>query len=134
MQTDHDENPILSEHVGITEDSAREELKTVNELIGVMIDTCIALVSLNTSIPCKELQLSIMDAQSMLEHLNKFRVDGPSAPFIDVPLEDSEVEEEDFFKKNMSAVEAAMEEEKFWAEPEEGGQSEGDKMMSSEAE
>ena len=91
------ENPIINEHVGVTPEIASEELKTVNELIGTMIDTCITLVGLNTSLPCKELQLSIMDAQSMIEHLNRFRVDGPSDPFIEVPLEASQVEDEGIY-------------------------------------
>jgi hypothetical protein len=112
MQT---ENPILSEHVGITPETASEELKTVNELIGTMIDTCITLVGLNTSLPCKEFQLSIMDTQSMIDHLNKFRVDGPSTPFQDIPLADSEVQDP------------------AWVENEDG-RCLGDDLMSNEAE
>jgi len=114
MQTDHDESPILSEHVIDSNTFIGSASIISTEMERVLKN----LVLINADIPCKELQLSIMDATSLLGHLDRFIVDGPSAPFIEVPLEDSEVEDEG----------------KFWEEPEDGGQSEGDKMMSSEAE
>jgi len=65
---------------------------------------------------CRQLQILKMDLQSMTENLTDLNENGPRDPFMEVDLEDSQVEEE----------------HDVWKEPEHGGPSEGDMMMSAE--
>lgn len=44
---------------------------------------------------CKELQLALMDVISLTDHLTRLNDNGPTPAFIDVPLNDSEIDEED---------------------------------------
>lgn len=49
---------------------------------------------LNQSNECKEFEICLMDIQSMRDSLNDYIVEGPSAPFVKIPLEDSEIAED----------------------------------------
>lgn len=49
---------------------------------------------------CKELQNIMMDIESSLQHLKDLVETGPSAPYVDVPLVESEVDEEEDWRAN----------------------------------
>ena len=63
------------------------EEKIVPEIITILEDLLKAL-------PCAQLQMCVMDAHSIKEHLNHLKHNGPSTPFQDIPLEQSEGDEE----------------------------------------
>lgn len=53
-----------------------------------------AVNKMHEKVPCKQFQLMVQDLDSIVLHLNDLKYNGPSEPYIDIPLEDSETNEE----------------------------------------
>lgn len=66
------------------------ELKIVPELRDL-------LKKLYDSMPCLQLQQAHIDCESILMHLESLREDGPEEPLKDIPLSESEIEEDFIF-------------------------------------
>ena len=60
----------------------------------VIPETQNLLKILNDHHECKEFEMCLMDVESMLNNLTDYLTNGPSAPFVKVPLEDSEIPED----------------------------------------
>lgn len=110
------------------------EMEAVSAKLEILFNTIIPHLTevvhqLATALPCKQFQLISMDVESITQHLQDLHTHGPAEPFVDLPLEASEVEEVFEEEKEMTEEES---EEAFWKEPEHGGPSQGDMMASSE--
>lgn len=53
-----------------------------------------AVNKMHEKVPCKQFQLMVQDLDSIVIHLNDLKYNGPSEPYIDILLEDSETNEE----------------------------------------
>ena len=84
-----------------------EECITLCELMETkVLPELKALVDkLDEAIPCKQVQLISMDTESMINHLNDLKVNGPKPKFIDIPLEQSETTDPNQIDFNLEAKE-----------------------------
>lgn len=80
-------------------------------IIGGLHET---VTKLNEELPCKEYQCVLMDLESAKDHLNDLLNDGPSDPFVQLSLEESQKDVWESFPHG------------------EDGPSEGDMLMSAE--
>lgn len=56
------------------------------------------------AVPCLQLQQALIDCESILIHLTSLKEDGPEEPLKDVPLSESEVEEDFIFPEDDELV------------------------------
>ena len=86
------------------------ETKIVPELRDLM-------KKLYDSMPCLQLQQAAIDCESILLHLESLREDGPEAPLKDIPLAESEVEEDFIFPEDQVQLAFADDHQLEYPEP-----------------
>jgi hypothetical protein len=69
------------EHASYYLKQSQDLLATFNWYAGVLVD----------KVPCKQFQNIMMDLQSIHNHLEDFTLNGPKTPYVDIPLEASEI-------------------------------------------
>jgi hypothetical protein len=84
--------------------------KTAQVLANMLVPGLRDLMNtLNEALPCKQFQLAIMDAEAMIENLQSLEEDGPLPRLMEIPLSQSEIQQDFIFPEDQ--VELAYYEE-----------------------
>lgn len=82
-----------------------EEHRTHIEKIHDMVDGIHELITkLNNDLPARQYQCALMDLESSKIHMQHIYDEGPMLPFVDIPLEQSEVDEPVYFEDSLGRI------------------------------
>jgi len=89
------------------EDALKADLVKMKKVIENINDTCgifrATMIKINEKFKCYQFQMIEQDLESIMLHIEDVEKNGPRAAQEEIPLEDSEVSEEELMKDQMEA-------------------------------